>query len=386
MLCAFVVFCISSCKRNEFYTPDCLSVICDNGIADSLYGIEVEKGNNCYFNLYAYDSLLFLFSNNRDSLIHIYNMNDNSLLCKIGRIGHDKNEFVSEPNNGYCTSYKNKTVLVCADGRKHCSKVIDIVQSIISKKCVVIDEIANHENRGENDIAFVISDTKVIERNGVGYEDARDKLFCPPSFSIIEKGNDNTFTPYPQIVSSSEPAVVLNAYLDILALTPNNQFLIQTFLCHDLINIVDIERGRVYGITSEKECSFNQFNNMTFETMVKNLRIVNLDISVTNENIYLLRDGRKASVAEKDEGSSKINVLSLDGKFDKSFILDRRLVKFTVSTVKKCIWGVDDMGNLYKFDITDVTELQLPPEIPSIVALFKVFVSKLEENAQVCEV
>ena len=125
---------------------------------------------------------------------------------------------------------------------------------------------------------------------------------------------------------------------------------------------------------------------MTFETMVKNLRIVNLDISVTNENIYLLRDGRKASVAEKDEGSSKINVLSLDGKFDKSFILDRRLVKFTVSTVKKCIWGVDDMGNLYKFDITDVTELQLPPEIPSIVALFKVFVSKLEENAQVCKV
>ena len=346
MLCAFVVFYISSCKRNEFYAPDRLSVISDNGIEDSLYGIEVEKYNNCYLNLYANDSLLFLFSNNRDSLIHIYNMNDNSLLCKIGRIGHGKNEFVSVPNNGYCTSYKNKIVLVCADGRKHCSKVIDIAQSIMSKQCVIIDEIANHENRGENDIAFVINDTKVIERNGVGYEDARDKLFCPPSFSIIEKGKDNTFTPYPQIVSSSEPAVVLNAYLDILALTPNNQFLVQTFLCHDLINIVDIETGRVSGITSEKESSFNQFNNMTIETMVKNL-----DISVTNENIYLLRDGRKASIAEKDEGSSKINVLSLDGKFDKSFILDRKLVKFTVSTVKKCIFGIDNIGNLYKFDI-----------------------------------
>lgn len=351
MLCAFVVFCISSCKRNEFYTPDSLNVICDNGIADSLYGIEIEKENNCYLNIYAHDSLLFLFSNNKDSLIHIYNMNDNSLVCKIGQIGHGKNEFISEPNNGYCTSYKNKTVLVCADNEKHSTKVIDIAQSIMSKKCVVIDEMANCENKGENDVLFVINDTKVFERNGLGYEDARDKLFSPPSFSIIEKGINNTFTPYQKIVSSSDPAVVLNAYLDILALTPNKQFLIQAFTCHDLITIVDIENGCVYGITGEKECSFEQFDNMTFETMVNNLKLVNLDISVTDENIYLLRDGRKATMAEKYAGSSKINVISLKGKFDKSYLLDRKLMKFAVSVAYKCVLGVDNIGNVYRFDI-----------------------------------
>jgi len=350
-LCTYILFFISSCKRKEFYTPESLSVVCENGIADSLYSIEIEKYNNCYLNIYTYDSLLFLFSNNKDSLIHIYNMNDNSLVCKIGKIGHDKNEFLSEPNGGYCTSYKNKKVLICNDNEKHSTKVIDIAQSIISKKCVIIDEIANYENKGENDISFVINDTKVIERNGVGYEDARDKIFSPPSFSIIEKGINNTFSPYQKVVSNSEPAVVLNAYLDILALTPDRQFLIQVFMCHDLINIVEIESGRVYGIASEKECSFDQFNNMTFEAMVNNLKLVNLDISVTNENIYLLRDGRKASIAEKNAGSSKINVLSLNGKFEKTYLLDRKLVKFTVSTAYKCVLGVDDTGNIYRFNI-----------------------------------
>lgn len=89
-LCIYFLFCISSCKRNNFYTPESLSVVCENGIADSLYGIEIAKENNCYLNIYAHDSLLFLFSNNKDSLIHIYNMNDNSLVCKIGQIGHGK--------------------------------------------------------------------------------------------------------------------------------------------------------------------------------------------------------------------------------------------------------------------------------------------------------
>ena len=346
-----ILFCISSCKRNNFYTPESLSVVYENGIADSLYSIEIEKNNNCYLDLCVYDSLLFLFSNNKDSLIHIYNINDNSLVCKIGQIGHSKNEFVSEPSNGYCISYNNKTVLVCSDYEKHSMKVIDIAQSIISKKCVIIDEIAYYDNKGENDVSFVINASKVIKRNGLGYEDARDNLFSPPSFSIIEKGINNTFTPYQKIVSSPDPTVVLNTYLDILELTPNKKFLIQTFMCHDLINIVDLERERFFGITSEKGCSFEQFDNMTFETMVDNLKLVNLDISVTNEKIYLLRDGRKASVAEENAGSSKIDVISLKGDFDKSYLLDCKLVKFSVSVAYKCMFGINDIGNLYRFDV-----------------------------------
>ena len=154
------------------------------------------------------------------------------------------------------------------DGIK--TKVVNLSKSIIRDNCVLEDILDQKYKRYE---FFKISQDKYFVRQGVIYEDARDNIFFPPKFVIIEKQKLKEIDLYPMLINSSDYPVLMMTYGSTTKMAPNKEKVVEALAYIDIINIIDIKNATVIGLKEKKCYGFSDLDEhkspKDFEEFVK---------------------------------------------------------------------------------------------------------------------
>lgn len=357
IICAGIMAIFVSCvnKQHKYYSPNKLLEYVVKNPIDTISGTCISN----YYGLNAMgldccDSLLVIMENPSASHVFtILNMNNDSIVAQFGNIGHAKNEFISTPNNCYFEKNTSNDICMCFsdDGIK--TKVVNLSKSIIRDNCVLEDILDQKYKSYE---FFKISQDKYFVRQGVIYEDARDNIFFPPKFVIIEKQKLKEIDLYPMLINSSDYPVLMMTYGSTTKMAPNKEKVVEALAYIDIINIIDIKNATVIGLKEKKCYGFSDLEEhkspKDFEEFVK---ICNAGLCLSNKYVFVIRDGRKYKEWHRAETNKNRKLIAFDWQGNQLFSLClAERIDFMAYNEKTCqMYGLSyDDGILYKYDLS----------------------------------
>jgi len=347
VLLAILVF---SCQeRYQFYAPDRLIVVDESKVdTDTLIEVSTNIRLELARKIFYAGRYLLAIQDNPKKIFTVIDISSDSVLAEFGQVGHANNEFISIPKNVYSPDGNNIYVQEFAS-----TKVIDLMGSIGNNNCYVKEiiketytELFHTILHSRNGSIFVYKD--------VSYEDARDAIYYKPEFFLINKQGDICrWNLYPYLLFKGDKAISDISYVNEVYIKPDGEKAIEMLHCVDLLNIFDFKADKVTGLLSPHSYTFDDiYSKMTVGNMPEILRWYNMSACVTNENFFVLKDGRlyaKMMNGEDDNGFSEIYVFDWNGKLFKKCITKRRLGDIAFDESAKVIYGLGLDGAIYKY-------------------------------------
>ena len=128
---------VFSCNHGDkYYNPD--KILVDERVeyTDSIILSNGKELSNAVVGLYSIDNYIILIQNNRDSVLRITDMNNDSFVASFGKIGRARNEFQNIPQRAYCIKDEKGKPMLCIQ-ENTCTKLVDIKNSVETSNCVM---------------------------------------------------------------------------------------------------------------------------------------------------------------------------------------------------------------------------------------------------------
>lgn len=344
---------ISCMQSNEFYNPGNVYNIKNIIKYDTLKFQKCYEVNLLKPYLYSIDDYLIIKQARKDSVFTILNMEKDSFVTTFGEYGHAVNEFIAIQPWIYACRGEDGTPLLYVPEVKT-TKVIDLKKSIKENRCVVRNII-----KEKSDMLFfhkyhIGKDWDFIYKT-VSYEDARDKVYVQPEFSMEGK-EKYSWEIYPNIITPAFSNLMDGAYANKIIVKPDRKKIIETLVFIDLTNIFDLETKKTIGIKGEDSYTFDYINSsMNEQNVRKELRMYNLTACASDKYFILLKDGglcEEVARKSEDEGFSIIHLYDWDGNLKKAYVLDRDIYEIAYHEKSKSLYCLGNSNKLYKYQLS----------------------------------
>lgn len=309
-------------------------------IADAVTAIDTLTGNNTGINylgannIYSFDSLLLICTQDPSDYFIIVNPVTNLEICKLCPKGRAKNELIS-PINDYIQIFRrDNTNILYITENESAIKAININKSI-ERGCVVIDSIYKSESFD------VIQTLRLNNNKWFDYRlsfssDPRDGIYSEPRFMVRDGSEEYNIKLFDKVLDPYDSYLIPPLYRGIVRAKPDGNSVIYAMTIFPYLNFFDIKEKTVH--------SFHERNGAIFEGQkdldyYSNLPIAVIDVDVTNDYVFTLSVG----CAEKEINDSvkfKLNVYNWDGDKMFSCYLDKQITRIAYNLYTNSIFGL----------------------------------------------
>lgn len=281
-------------RVDTFFTPDEYKIVrptVDTTKTLTLEELPIEVMGTR--DIAAKDSLLFVVTSNKAAFASIVNLNTNRVVAQVAPAGRGPGDFlyVITPKQ-FWTNKKGELIIGVFDRLAY--KPINITKSIREQGSFVefskpYEEIYNAERGHGEKVVITLKNQYFIFQN-ISYRDAREEKFFPPRFIIKTKDEQYDFDIYKDIPTSEDDSMLpFKLSGRNVRVKPDLTKVVEVNGRLDYINIIDIERRYVTSIIEPSTPRLDEVGKMDLFAALKDGAI---DVSVTDEHILILYDGR----------------------------------------------------------------------------------------------
>lgn len=350
-LIPFIYLTFTSCTESTYYAPDKIKYINTKTINDSLKPELLPFSVLAPYQISFIDSLLVIITKNPSEFISIVNTKNDSLIANICNEGRGPNEYIKpfslkqygKNKTGDQLLYVTNLIMI---------KPLNITRSILENKAVCENPIPI--NTRHIDPFLLPQDTKFIKQQ-VTYNDPRENIFYPPKYIFKNSSETEEYNIYPDIIkNTSFPALPLSLYDGVIRIKPDLTKIVDVMGYLDIINIIDPQLKTCTGIVEQDTYSFEDLSYLSMDKVLKTVKYCVLDVSVTNEYIIVLYDGRNVDNADNQIEKLKptLKIFNWEGDFLQGYQLSEPLHRIAYDETHKYIYGFDMEENFYRYKLS----------------------------------
>lgn len=354
----FTSLSLFSCKENIYYLPNINHVNTDS-IISLIKGERIQVDEIGLRSLQTIDSFIIAYTYNPDCQLIIYNTDFNCIakLCPKGRGHNEFNELVSLEMSRFMSNSWN-IIVKDAVNNKVC--MIDISKSIKEQHCIITDTLGEDESFEQN---YFLNDNRSFVLKNVSYEDARDNLFYPPLFYIINGHGKKTYIDiYPVIAPNIEAAGLSTIiYQFMLTIKPDCSKIAISQRFTDITTMVDLNDFSCYGIAGNDYVDINDIiinNNSENNPIFNKIKNGAIGLYTSDKYFFELYDERTIYESDFENKSLKtsIRVYNWNGDFVTKLNFDESLTSITYNDTNKSLYALDKDENIYRYNLKDILD------------------------------
>lgn len=347
----FICMMFISCTKPNYYAPDKIKYVDSQKTYDSLKAELLSFSVLAPYQISFIDSLLIIMTKNPSEFITIVNTRNDSLIANICQEGRGPNEYmVPHSLKQYYTNESGDRLLYVTDNFIMV-KALNITRSIRENESICEKPIQINTMLMEP--LFLSQEAKFMKQN-VSYDDPRDNIFYPPKYIFKSNSSTKEYNIYPDIVKNiSFPALPLSLYDAMLQVKPDLTKIVDVMGFIDNMNIIELSSETCIGIMEQNSYSFEDLTYLSMDKLLKTIKYCVLDVSVTDEYILILYDGRSIDAAENhtEELKPSIKIFNWEGDFIQGYQLSEPLRGITYDENRKYIYGFDMEENFYRYKL-----------------------------------
>ena len=346
----FGILCATffSCSHGDsYYSPD--EILVDERVecVDSIILENVKELSSVVVGLYSIDHYLILVQNNRDSVLQVIDMNNNSFVTSFGKVGRARNEFQNIPQRVYCIKDEKGKPMLCIQ-ENTCTKLVDIEKSVETSECVM-SKVIKEKKDYLFDYTYHFAGNKCFNYKTVSYEDARDEVYIEPKFYMED--SDEKWEIFPQIITPAFSNIVDCAYAMMVYVSPNGKHAVGIQNLIDMVTIFDIEHNRSIGIVNPASYTLNDLESDFNENNIKEKLIwYNTSGCATDNCFMVIKDGdfyRNVAHEDSEDGTSVINCYDWNGEKRFSYVVNKKLNYIAYNDKTGVLYAISNSDILY---------------------------------------
>lgn len=330
----FILFLFGCKSKNEYIYSDVSEIKDSFKVTDTLIGENTGINYLGTNNIYSFDSLLLICTQDPSDYFIIVNPVTNLEICKLCPKGRAKNELTS-PINDYIQIFRqDNTNILYIPENESAIKAININESI-DRGYAVIDSVYKSESfdviqtlRLKNNKWF---DYHLSFPSGSG-----DGTYSEPKFIVRDDSEEFNIKLFDKVLDPYDSYLTPPLYRGVVRAKPDGNSVIYAMTMFPYLNFFDIKEKTVH--------SFHERNGAIFEGQKDldyylNLPIAFIDVDVTNDYIFAL----SAGCAEKEINDSvkfKLNVYNWDGDKIYSCYFDKQITRIAYNLYTNSIFGL----------------------------------------------
>ena len=346
----FGILCATlfSCSHGDsYYSPD--EILVDERVEceDSIILENVKELSSVVVGLYSIDHYLILVQNNRDSVLQVIDMNNNSFVTSFSKVGRARNEFQNIPQRVYCIKDEKGKPMLCIQ-ENTCTKLVDIEKSVETSECVM-SKVIKEKKDYLFDYTYHFAGNKCFNYKTVSYEDARDEIYNAPMFYMDDP--EERWDVFPQVITPSLSNVVDCAYAMKVLVSPNGKTAVGIHHLIDLVTILDIEHNKSIGIVNSASYTLNDLESDFNENNIKEKLIwYNTSGCATDNCFMVIKDGdfyRNVAHEDSEDGTSVINCYDWNGEKRFSYVVNKKLNYIAYNDKTGVLYAISNSDILY---------------------------------------
>ena len=344
---------VFSCNHGDkYYNPD--KILVDERVeyTDSIILSNGKELSNAVVGLYSIDNYIILIQNNRDSVLRITDMNNDSFVASFGKIGRARNEFQNIPQRAYCIKDEKGKPMLCIQ-ENTCTKLVDIKNSVETSNCVM-SKVIKEKKDYFFDFTYHFSGKKCFNYKTVSYEDARDAIYFTPMFYMED--SEVKWDIYPRIITPSFSNIVDCAYAMKVLVSPNGKHAVGIHHLIDMITIFDFLNNESIGIINPASYTLNDLENEFNENNIKEKLIwYNTSGCATDNYFMVIKDGdfyRNVAHEDSEDGTSVINWYDWTGEKQSSYVLNKKLSYIAYDEKTSILYAISNANKLYYYRLS----------------------------------
>lgn len=316
-------------------------------------GVRLDVGVLGADDIYIWDSLLIITTNDINGMLKIFNKNTLKPLAAIASKGRAHNEFLSLTNSSWQAYIKDGELLIPFQDLG-ILKEINITQSLLKHKTIIDSSIECSYDGDYRSVAINNDIYRRFEYKGVLPDRViRDKV-TRPLYSVrdYKKENEKKIKVLDAKVKSIEPMDQYSYFKSNLYIHPHKNIIIQPFSILNYIVFFDLDNKKTFAIHRAGTISFNetlpQLNNVetSFSSCV-----------CTDEFFLILYFADRDKYRELSRGPELL-VFDWDGNLMANTILNNFCLNIAFDKQTNRLYGVDPFNEfLYTFDISNLLKL-----------------------------
>lgn len=362
-LFSFILACMIICSCNSkdcYYHPDNVVLADSTNIADTLRGEALQPKFGTISELYYVNERLIALTDKSSQFFQICKPEVDTCVISFGEYGHSRDEFIDMPLELYIKKHNNGHDLYLSDNNGRITKIIDFEASIANKKPIVRKIIKHpHEKTGYDYHIFYLASDKYTYYKELSYNDARDNIYFPPEYGFCSPKETLVKKIYPTIIPTSDNTIRSIAYAGKTEISPNSQKIVLMHHFTDILDIVDNEHKTITGVMHKGSISFDYFLEInSFDSMDMSVNGFNIDVSVTDNHIFVLKTYMTIKEILEGEAIGDVNykpflvIYDWNGNALQKMVIDNGLRSIAYNEGEHILYGVDDNGTLFKYNLS----------------------------------
>lgn len=347
----FICITFISCAKPDYYSPDQVKYINTKGIYDSLKAELLPVSVLAPYQISFVDSLLVIMTKNPSEFISLFNTRSDSLIANICSEGRGPNE--------YMTPFSLKQYKTNESG----DRLLYVTNLIMVKPLNITRSIRENEAVCENPVSidtrymdsfFLPRESRFMKQH-VTYDDPRDNIFYPPKYIYKNNSTAKEYNIYPDVIKNiSFPALPLSLYDGVVRVKPDLTKVIDAMGYLDIMNIIELPSGICTGVVEQDAYQFEDLVHLSMDKLFETIRYGVLDVSVTDEYIIVLYDGRNVNAAENRTEALKpsLKIYNWEGDFLQGYHLSEPLRGIAYDENRQYVYGFDMEEHFYRYKLT----------------------------------
>lgn len=342
---------VSSCSRKNQLLLPTIEINPLSSKVDTIHGSIINIEAFGAMDIYSFDNLLFIETNDNSSFLKVYSLDNYEHLADLCPSGRASNEFLN-PRSVCKQLYKegDRVMLVMTDNHIT-NKYIDITESILNKKTVVTKtEDALLSSRRGYCLYNNTTDEWFVYKK-VSYIDPRDQIYYPPQFSFYKKNKEDEIPVFKKMMNFPEGTnYPLFIYEGDLRLKPDGSKI--SFTCFNMPYIFLFDTNSRNGVAIHEMGKLSYYDDYPSDD-VTDIDLFYLDACVTDDYIICVcGDGKQNDYDEFKRPI--IRFFNWEGECLFGFYIDQRTYAIAYDSIKKRVIGLDTRTELlYEYDVKD---------------------------------
>ncbi len=349
----FIVACIFiACNNKNIFTIDVNEIDC-SFYKDTLIGKQTNLELMGADEVICHNNYLLVLTGNPKGQLCIYDINKKEVLANICSRGRAKNEFISPISFSKQIYEKNDHVFFPLYDNRNSIKVVDITESVKSKKTIIawekeIDEPLSKKQQ------IILDNTQFFNYYPLSYDDPRDFIYEAPFFTVEKDGREKKIGVFGKVAQYNNPALPLELYNGLIRINPS---------CEKIIYSLGagISYMFLFNVKRKNVNCFHQKDALTFDgsfpdNLYEECRINAYDASVSDNYIVTLSaDSSSKDLEENRNSFPVIRFYTWDGFFLGGAVLGQKIHSIAFDEINGLLWGLDrTTEKIYSFNVKGI--------------------------------
>ena len=307
------------------------------------------------------DSMLLIDKGDQKTNMTILNLNDGRISADIAFNGRGPNEYIlfltfgqyiKDPDKISLYTFNDDLsirLLNVTDSWKKNTTVIEEEKKIDFK-----DVPRFHFCQG----MFFLNDGSVFAKYQASYNDARDLIFFPAEYDLINAKGKKEVIPFFGKDLPSNP--LMSHFMDFLytgvtQIKPDGTKVVDGMYFMDYLNFIDLEKKSAFGMKYRDAVSYEEFKNMSREEYFERSRHSYSDLSVTDDYVFCLYQGNNSNNKDSFE-NMRIRIFDWNGTPLASLKPDRNVFCIAFDEKTNRLYASDLEDRIFIYDLNEIID------------------------------